>query len=77
MSTTTTHVDSRAAVDGSKVLAELALSPDEPSVLRVAADLLPPLADMVRRRMAPAGTEDNDLLAVAYSVGVVVTGRNR
>ncbi|MET9162074.1 hypothetical protein ABZX56_30500 [Streptomyces parvulus] len=72
MSTNTIHVDPQAAMDGSRVLAELAVSPEEPSVLRVAGDVLLPLADAVRRSMRPAGTEDDDLLALARSVGVVI-----
>lgn len=69
---TTTHVDPQAALDGSRVLAELALSPDEPSVLRVAAKILPGVTDTVRRLVRPTGTEDDELLAVALAVGVVI-----
>ncbi|MCW8383935.1 hypothetical protein [Streptomyces justiciae] len=72
MSPTAIHVDTQAALDGSRILAELALSPDEPSVLRVADEILPGITDAVRRQLKPAGTEDDDLLAVAYSVGVVI-----
>ncbi|MFF2902720.1 hypothetical protein [Streptomyces sp. NPDC057966] len=61
-----------AVLDASKVLAELAVAPDEPSVLRVASEILPGVNDAVRRRLRPAGTEDDDLLAVAYAVGVVI-----
>ncbi|ORT54202.1 hypothetical protein [Streptomyces sp. CB03238] len=72
MSITIAPIETQEAMDASSILAELAVSPDEPSVLRAAADVLPRLGDKVRRLTAPAGTEDDDLLALARSVGVVI-----
>jgi hypothetical protein len=68
----TTHVVPQQALDGSRICAELAVDPDEVSVLTAAASVLPPLADAVRRATAKPGTEDDDLLAVARSVGVLI-----
>ncbi|MFE0107092.1 hypothetical protein [Streptomyces sp. NPDC059009] len=70
-SITTTHVVPQHAQDASNILAELAVDPDELSVLNAAARVLPPLADAVRRTTAKPGTEDDDLLALARAVGVV------
>ncbi|MGW2865618.1 hypothetical protein [Streptomyces sp. NPDC001205] len=72
MSTPVIHVESQEAQDASGILAELAVSPDDISVLTAAASVLPSLSDKVRRVVAVPGTEDDDLLALARSVGVVI-----
>lgn len=71
MSTPVIHVEPQEAQDASGILAELAVSPDDISVLTAAASVLPSLSDKVRRVVAVPGTEDDDLLALARSVGVV------
>ncbi|MFC9431492.1 hypothetical protein [Streptomyces sp. NPDC056987] len=68
---TPVRVAPQEAMDASSVLAELAVNPGEQSVLRAAAEILPGLGDKVRRLTATPGTEDDDLLAVARSVGVL------
>lgn len=72
MSITTALIPAQVAMDASSICAELSVSPDEPSVLRAAAEILPRLSDTVRRLTAVPGTEDDDLLALARSVGVVI-----
>ncbi|WP_327359808.1 hypothetical protein [Streptomyces sp. NBC_01304] len=71
MSITTTRIDEIAVLDASKVLAELACSPESPSVIRAAAEILPRVSDSVRRAAAKPGTEDDELLAVAIAVGLL------
>ncbi|MFI1831317.1 hypothetical protein ACH41E_33460 [Streptomyces sp. NPDC020412] len=68
----TTLIPAQTAMDASSILAELSVSPDEPSVLRAAAEILPPVTDAVRRLTAAPGTEDDELLALARSVGVLI-----
>ncbi|MEU8623073.1 hypothetical protein [Streptomyces sp. NPDC048623] len=70
--TTTPIVAPREAMDASSILAELAVAPGEPSVVRAAAELLPGISDRLRRATAAPGTEDDDLLAVARAVGIVI-----
>lgn len=69
---TNTLIAPREAMDASGILAELAVAPDEPSVVRAAAELLPGISDKLRRLAASPGSEDDELLAVARAVGVVI-----
>lgn len=69
---TTNTIDPQLAYDASRICAELAVDTTEPSVIRAAADVVTKLADQVRRGHAAPGTEDDDLLAVARSVGVLI-----
>ncbi|MFH8993133.1 hypothetical protein [Streptomyces sp. NPDC017940] len=73
---TTNTIDPQLAYDASRICAELAVDTDEPGVIRVAAEIVPKLADQVRRRCAAPGTEDDDLLAVVRSVGVLFERTN-
>ncbi|MDI3390162.1 hypothetical protein QIS99_28810 [Streptomyces sp. B-S-A8] len=71
MSITLTPIDEQAALDASRILAELSVAPTEPSVLRIASEILPPVTDSVRRAVADPGAEDDDLLALTIAVGVL------